>query len=406
MTTNITCSNNRTACPNVDDHHKDAFLMPILMTIFCTVGAFGNILSVIIFTRKSMRSSINELLAALSLADFFVVTLSLLVFCLPVLVNNYVFSATEIFHAYSYMVVIVYPLLMTSQTASLWVVVLINIERYTAVCRPFMVAKWFTVEKTRVILLALILGSVVYNLIRFFEFGIDENHLVKDVLRTNIFYYHIYYTSLYLVTHFLTPFLIVITLNIFVLREISRAKKVRQIMTKKRTNQQKTTQLIVVVTIIFGLCNTLPFVLNVWEAVDSDVFWGQKTATALLVTDLANLLVILNSASTFLVYLFYCEKYRRTLINWLLCRSESKKLSFSVEVSRRDTPSSRCRSSTNARHACSTKSSIENSSRKTSTAHSKYLSTPQLERRGIIVADSRVLLRLTSDDPSFYTCNL
>jgi len=90
---------------------------------------------------------------------------------------------------------------------------------------------------------------------------------------------------------------------------------IRHTSIKKAQQQKRTTQMIILVTCIFGACNTLPFVLNVWEAFDIDKFWDPKTnGVQLMVNDLSNLLVILNSVTNFPIYVVYCKKYRQVLI--------------------------------------------------------------------------------------------
>lgn len=88
----------------------------------------------------------------------------------------------------------------------------------------------------------------------------------------------------------------------------------RESFTKRAALQHRTTRMIVVVTAVFGVCNTLPFVLNIWEAFQPDDFWDNVQKPALLVTDFSNCLVILNSSSTFLIYLVYCTSYRKLFL--------------------------------------------------------------------------------------------
>lgn len=78
--------------------------------------------------------------------------------------------------------------------------------------------------------------------------------------------------------------------------------------------QQQTSHVIVVVTIMFTLCNSLSFIISVWEAFELDLFSGKAAVAAFLLLDLSNVLVVFNSATTFLFYLRYCTKYRKLFL--------------------------------------------------------------------------------------------
>lgn len=296
-----------------EETHADSFTIAIIMFILCILGISGNIISMIIFSRRSMRSSINVLLTGLSVIDFLVLIFAAPVFGLPSFNEAVPHKILEIL--YPYIVLILYPLSMICQTSSVWTFVLINIERYLAICHPFCVRKFFTTHRTRLMQASIVALSFFYNFIRFWEFEPDTKFGVVQLLRKNMSYYHIYFTTLYLITHFAGPFLTMLVLNILMFRGIQKSRKMRQTLTKRALMQQRTTHMIIVVTVMFGLCNIMPFVLNIWEAFEPDLFWENVSKNALLTTDISNCLVILNSSTTFIIYLLYCQKYRKMFLN-------------------------------------------------------------------------------------------
>lgn len=216
-------------------------------------------------------------------------------------------------------------------------------------------------KRARIALVGVVFAAVAYNLVRFFEYRVDTGSVLNREasaessaeaeeaagsvgylpwLRSERLYFVFYHIGLYLVTHFLGPFVIITVLNFLILMTMKKSRTLRARLmpntqespsaassngallrssipsapsSKKRRVKTKTTQMIVVVTAMFLICNTLPFVLNIWEAVMPQVFTSDDQnlqSVAYMLVDLSNTLVVFNSASTFLLYVAYCKKYR------------------------------------------------------------------------------------------------
>lgn len=56
------------------------------------------------------------------------------------------------------------------QTASVWIFMLITVERFLAVCLPLRVAHYCTVERSRLALVLVYLAAFAYNIVRFWEY--------------------------------------------------------------------------------------------------------------------------------------------------------------------------------------------------------------------------------------------
>ena len=73
----------------------------------------------------------------------------------------------------------VYSMALAVQTASVYLTVTITIERYLAVCYPFKAREFCTRGRARKAIIFVVLFSVAYNIIRFFEYGYDDNQRVS-----------------------------------------------------------------------------------------------------------------------------------------------------------------------------------------------------------------------------------
>lgn len=204
--------------------------------------------------------------------------------------------------------------------------------RYLAVCRPFHAQRVLTLKRARCAQLGVAIFASLYNLCRFWEYSLEEvggEVTYKRLLRDNHSYFIGYYTVAYVLVHFFAPFLLISALNALIIRAISEASALRQTLAPKRNSsicnpsetaackdarrQGNITRMIVVVTLIFLVCNTLPFVLNIWEALEPSLFdpKNPRSSVAYVTLDVSNILVVLNSSTNFVVYAIYCRQYRK-----------------------------------------------------------------------------------------------
>lgn len=333
---------NETSSISTSVESKDAFLTynissfvtSLAMTLVCLVGFYGNTVSVIIFSQPSMRSSINILLCGNSVIDLAVLFCAIPVFILPSLDQYLQFRFVP--NYYSFSLLVVYPLAMMARTSSVWTFVLISVERYFAICYPFEVNKIITTGRAKVAQITIIALSVFYNIIRFWEYRPNKSTTnlqrtadqVVPLLRANAHYFFIYYTVLYLIANFLAPFFVIIVLNIHILRTMKKAALERRRMNGRRSYQHRTSHMIIVITLLFGMCNICAFVLHIWESGEPNLFDSPNAEKAYLLLDISNVCILFGSSASFIVFLVYCQKYRRFFMWYFCCRCCSTTANF------------------------------------------------------------------------------
>lgn len=331
---------------SLDAYRDMSFGMAWVMLVMCSIGVLTNTMSIFVYTHKSMRRTpINILLTGLSIIDLCLSLLSIPAFIVPGFFTYYRTWTLELIMCYS--AVFVYPLTSTTHTASVWTFVIIALERWHAVKRggrdlvsggrqrSILRRKR---RRTCVGALATVcLLSLIYNVVRFFEFELitndeskpDPDHtrsdsegvapytvpMVVPLLRNSTLhpsYMQVYYVGLYLVTHFAIPFICLVIVNGLTLHVVYRAKQRRKkLLTRRERKEHQTTQMMVTVVLMFIFCYTLVFTLNIIEAVDDAWFHtDENRLMAYALNDISNMLVITNAASTAMIYYIFNRRYR------------------------------------------------------------------------------------------------
>ncbi|KAF7635451.1 hypothetical protein Mgra_00005129 [Meloidogyne graminicola] len=210
----------------------------LLMPIVCLLGVVGAIICVFIFTRHQMRSSLSIYLAALSGFDF------VLLICAAIIYPSMNMCLQEgnngpICHFFWRTSLATYPLSLMAQTASVWTVIAITIDRYLAVRYPLHTRAWCTANRAKTVVFFITIVAVLFKMPSFFEVSLDEcGHLMKTSLRDHRLYFTIYYTYGYLLLMLVTPFLFIIILNARILTIIHQANLERHQMNVVRRSSK------------------------------------------------------------------------------------------------------------------------------------------------------------------------
>ena len=149
------------------------------LPIICIFGIFGNMLNLLVLTRKQLQSSMDQLeksahmgLVALAVSD--------MLFCVVALPRGFIKSSfihTEDRSFVSFYYEAYYePFLNIFIFSSTWLTVVMATGRYLAICHPLH-ARWFVdLKSTRIAILTVFFVSVAFNMPRFFSLKVLEGN--------------------------------------------------------------------------------------------------------------------------------------------------------------------------------------------------------------------------------------
>lgn len=300
-------------------------IMVLTPTIAC-FGILNNIVNMYLYTRpQSLTESTSLYLAALACSDMVVNVTGLLI-------------TLDSAKAYSYhlrqhlsgVIIVFMPLGQIATTCSIYFTVGAAVDCFVKVCWVTHSGRWNTLSCAQRVVAGTAVCSVVYNMPHFWEltkvrcFVSNRNESMYEICPTefrlsegNHFVYNVYMHTILMT---LTPVLVLTILNSSIVIMVQRRKKMDRLMSVqfglqhacnklKYTNDKEgdNTITLVMVVVLFLLCNTLNLVTNIIDA-----FFNVESIILNYFADFSNVLVVVNASANFLIYVTYDKKYRKS----------------------------------------------------------------------------------------------
>lgn len=287
--------------------------------IIAITGILLNIFAIAVLTQPRMRSSTAIYLISLAVYDNVVLLSMIINFAIPTINTNEAFNDTYSF-MYSYLQPIAYPIALIAQTGTIYTTVGFTVERYVAVCRPLQAANICTMNRSKKAVLCILLGSIMYNIPRMFEFetktewSSQYNHTRPTYSTTelgkNKIYKEVYFIYLNLLVMFLMPFTLLTYLNTCLINAIRTSRKSRMQMSSSAVKENNMTIMLISVVVVFLVCQLPSIADNIlWTVLKNN---QQNCSPAYIkFTTISNLMVVFNSACNFVLYCLFGKKFRR-----------------------------------------------------------------------------------------------
>ncbi|KAL4226504.1 hypothetical protein ACF0H5_014489 [Mactra antiquata] len=289
----------------------------ILLPIFCTIGIVGSLLTVIVLSRKTMSTSTNSYLISLAFAD-----LGFLLIVSPKFLET---KLNRVAH-YNYIATMTYASIFIEMflMASVWLTVILAVERYIAICHPLRAMGICTVRRARIIIVLIFVVSVLLHIPKFFHHKLVyfEDHCVNQTvplvqltsLATNVTYRLVssWINGFILV---ILPFALLLYLNICLIIEIHRSTNYLRYHLASDSNAQtiitseeiKITMMLIAVVVNFFVFESPYVILIVVKQIKSQVFEHLYLYIAVTV-----LLLVVRSSLNFILYCWFSEKFWNT----------------------------------------------------------------------------------------------
>ena len=323
----------------------------VIVGIFVVVGMIGNSLAFAVFWKGKFNKSTSFLFMCLSLTDSAVLLTAFVTTSIAYFVK-YTGYMQGFGNAYPYIAVYVLPLQFVAQTATLWVTVLITVNRYIHVCVPLRASQWCTISKVKKQMTAVLLLAVLYTIPTFAESRIEHvmpNNTNNITLNSTTYIARVGYTRLwsaygyYLIYHIVLCGIFIIILPTSILAMLNmclvKALKTRRRMTMHNLHTQNESSMTIVLLIIVLVSIVCQFpalvTLVAWIVTSKDVF--SCGGDLFYVMPVTNMLIVLNSSVNFIIYVICNKRFRGVMTEKLCKRCAPEQVVIAYEIAGEDT---------------------------------------------------------------------
>ena len=296
-----------------------------VMGVLCVLGFIGNTVNFLVLGRDRSTPVASFLLQVLAVAD------NLMLFFWA---NHFIFGYFMEFIGVPWMElprfmwlyrVYSYPFLFIAQTETIWLTVVIALNRYMAVCLPYRAPHLCTITNVYKEVVTVTAFSILYNLPRFFVMEVPHKYTENGTVNQNSSHFYIYNDfgksegyrlvymhTLYYLVSFVLPLLILAFVNTRVTIAYQAARKRRRRMTSRRTeNENNITLVMIIVVLTFMLCQAPARIVQlVWEYKYQHCI---KYQVKYYLIHLSNTLEALNSSINFGIYFCFRKRFRDIL---------------------------------------------------------------------------------------------
>ena len=295
----------------------------IIMGPVCIMGFVGNTVSIMVLSKDRNHRVVTFLLKCLALADNLVLTVSFVTLSMIFGLLYYVKGTSVLTATRPYIVKYVHPIGYISQTLTIWLTVLLAINRYVAICRPFDVHKFCTIRKAQIQVLACVFITVLINSPRFFQYHIvtvtqgNSTYLsVNDstTIGETTLFGMIVTNGLFTIVVLVLPLILLLIVNSKLISELQsmrrRISRTSGYNDKYPDGERNITMVMIIIIVVLLVCHTPDRVAQLLRVIVSNGNREYPKFTFIF-TNIANFLIVLNSSTNFLIYYFLRQRFRQ-----------------------------------------------------------------------------------------------
>ena len=295
-----------------------------LISVIGLVGILGNMVSIIVLRQDKERRHTLLLLQVLAISDALYLVAALLRYPMKYMIDDV--------NQYHRMQLYVYPLLKMFQTITIWMMVLVTVDRFIYVCKPLHAQDIFNQTTRRTFAVLVFLFGTLYSVPRFLDrclitYEVCGNETVTGVIYkpmfNNAYYYNIYRYAMHLVFLYLGPLVTLCVMNTRLIVTIRKSRQLHREMRVKghyvsSANSRFTSQtennatlVLIIIILVFIVCETPELILRILIVLDQHVDSISAISPAFYrFNTMSALFMVINCSINFFIYFLFGKRFR------------------------------------------------------------------------------------------------
>jgi len=285
-------------------------------------GIVGNIITILVLISPSMRTtSTNIYLTALSCSNILFLLIFIPSYSIRYLLGYKVYMANQPPFAFEILLIRLptTPVYNTILLSIIYLTIAVSMDRLILIKFPLKAKQILTKRTTLITILFIYLFSIIYCI----PYWLEQRYIpeIKECRLTKIGHKIHKYTRIYIYIPvvYLIPFVTLTFINITIIQYLIVKKRRRQSIgaqiTKRKTTDYYITLMLVTIIIVFVLSQLPLLILNAWYAIDRHGSYDSLRFHTL--NSIGVLLIVLNTSTNFLLYCFFGQKFRQTLVEFI-----------------------------------------------------------------------------------------
>ncbi|CAF3371472.1 unnamed protein product [Rotaria sp. Silwood1] len=300
-------------------------------------GIVGNIITILVLISPSLRTtSTNIYLIALSCSNILFLLIFIPSYSIRYLLGYKLYMSNEPPFAFEILLsrLPTTPIYNTILLSIIYLTIAVSTDRLILIKFPLNAKRILTKRVTLTTILLIYIFSIVYCI----PYWLEQRYVpeLQQCRLTTIGKKIHKYTRIYIYIPvvYVIPFVTLTCINITIIQNLIAKKRQKQNLCgksfKKVSADYHITLMLVAIIIVFVLCQLPLLVLNAWYAIDPHGSYESLKFQTLNIIGI--LLIVFNTSTNFLLYCFFGQKFRLTLLEFILKMFSKHSKNFNIHT--------------------------------------------------------------------------